>query len=261
MQGPCGDEEAGGDACQVMLCCGSSGRTREWRLVSCCCRCSRDWRSLSASALAAVTAPLSCSARCLSCEREDAASAPASRQYEAPCGLPFLITGRAAVMRYPARGVGPCTGLAQGRAKEGFEETAAHLCCPALRLLQALALRALHIAQQLLVGAPDEFVAQAALGGPSSSGARIILLIPARELLLQLAHCDARPGSHLHPMATSVNRFRVESFSDAQSTTGQQCSCHAPHLRIQTPAGACAPLCLAWMPTIPCRRQMPTASR
>ena len=80
------------NACWVMQCCGSNGRTREWRLVSCCCRCSRDWRSLSASAFAAATAPLSCSARCLSCEQEDSASVPAYRQREASCGLPPLIT-------------------------------------------------------------------------------------------------------------------------------------------------------------------------
>ena len=158
MQGP----RRGGsrnNACWVMLCCGGEGHTREWRLASCCCRCSREWRSLSASAFAAATALLSCSARRLSCEREDAASAPAYGQCEALCGLPPLITGTPAVLRYTAKVADPCTGLAQGRAEEGFIGTAAHLFGLVLRLLQALTLRALHIAQQLLVGAPYKVVA------------------------------------------------------------------------------------------------------
>ena len=95
-------------------------RTREWRLVSCCCRCSRDWRSLSASAFAAATAPLSCSARCLSCEHKDSASVSVSRQHGAPYDLPPLIICRAARLRYAARVVGPCTGLARGRTDEGL---------------------------------------------------------------------------------------------------------------------------------------------
>ena len=73
-----------------------------------------------------------------------------------------------------------------------------HLLCTALGFQQAQAVRALHVGEQLLVGAPHKLVAQAALGWPSRGAAGVVALLPLRKLALQLAYCHPGLGGHLH---------------------------------------------------------------